>query len=53
MDVNGRALYSESVDMAEGVLYHTLDLGALPNGIYVVRVATDNEFATERIQIIR
>jgi len=53
MDVNGRALYSEVLNMEEGTLYHSIDLGALPNGIYVVRVATENEFATERIQIIR
>jgi hypothetical protein len=53
MDVNGRALYAERLTMQEGMLYHSIDLGALPNGIYVVRVATENEFATERIQIIR
>jgi hypothetical protein len=53
MDVNGRALYAETLNMQEGILYHSFDLGALPNGIYVVRVATENEFATERIQIIR
>ena len=53
MDVNGRALYAETLNMQEGILYHSIDLGALPNGIYVVRIATENEFATERIQIMR
>jgi hypothetical protein len=53
MDVNGRALFAETLNLPEGVLYHSIDLSALPNGIYVVRVATENEFATERIQIIR
>jgi hypothetical protein len=53
MDVNGRTLHAETLNMQEGTLYHSIDLAALPTGIYVVRVATENEFASERIQIIR
>lgn len=53
LDANGGILYRETTYIQEGVFYHTLDLSALPNGLYLVRVATINDLLIEKVQLIR
>jgi len=53
LDMSGRVLYTETINMQEGDMHHTFDVGHLPNGIYLIRVASANEVATERLQVLR
>ena len=51
IDVNGRSVYSEGVNLTEGLFEHNLDLSNLANGIYSVRVVSDKQYFIERMVI--
>ncbi len=53
LDINGRVLYTEKVELNEGAFNYTVNLSNLPNGLYLVRLSSDREFFTERVQLIK
>ncbi len=53
LDISGRVLYTESVDLNAGAFNYTVNLSKLPNGLYLVRLSSDREFYTERVQLIK
>lgn len=53
LDVNGRIIQSEQIEMLAGYFYHEVDLTALPSGVYMVSLKTEENVYTERIQIVR
>ena len=53
MDMNGRMLQSQSMQLSSGVTTNTVDLGSLPNGLYIVRLATKTNVFTERVQVLK
>ena len=48
-DMTGRTVVSRKYD--EGTLSATLDIGSLPQGIYIVRVRTDRAVATRKLLV--
>jgi hypothetical protein len=50
VDMNGRTLRSKLVD---GSLSYGMDLEGLSEGMYMLKIKTDTELVTERIQVIR
>ena len=53
MDLNGRVLQQAEIRVKVGVQYQNIDLSGMPNGMYLVRLSTDQEVLTERLQLIK
>lgn len=53
MDLNGRVLQQAEIRVKVGVQYQNIDLSGMPNGMYLVRLSTDQEIFTERLQLIK
>ena len=53
MDMSGRILQHAKVNLNTGVQYQNIDLSGMPNGLYIVRLNTDHDVFTERLQLIK
>jgi hypothetical protein len=51
IDMNGRVLYAESVQLNEGTFEHYLNVSEFANGVYSIQIISDNEIFTKRIVI--
>jgi hypothetical protein len=50
LDVNGRTVRTKLID---GDQRYGMDLEGLSEGMYMLRIKTDNTLVTERVQVIR
>ena len=53
MDMNGRVLQQSTVMVNAGKQYQGIDLSDMPTGVYIVRLSTDHDVFTERLQLVK
>jgi hypothetical protein len=51
LDMNGRVLYAESVQLNEGLFEHYINVSEFANGVYSIQLISDSEIFTQRVVI--
>jgi PKD repeat protein len=52
-DMVGRRVMTEKITGIDGTANHVMDLGALPNGTYTVRIGVDGRTLSQQIEVIK